>query len=146
VGEGVTDHGDTADDGLSETPVAQPIVDGRCNSLPEGIAGFLMHALVADDRKLMRARRKVEQDCIAFTSGGHAKLFEPARRARDDVVGSDWPIGDEDADFTGRLAFGISNGANDFSIIELFNKILRFHGRATIFRWPLLRQSFRLRR
>jgi hypothetical protein len=144
--ESVAHDGDTVDDGLGETPVAQLIANGRCNFLPKGIAEFFMHALVADDRELMRARGKVEQDRIAFTGGGHALLFEPARRARNDVVGSDLAVADKDADFTGRPAFGISNGANNFSIIELSKKILRFHGDATIYRWPLLRQSFRLRR
>ena len=44
--------------------------------LPEGIAEFFVHAFVADDGELVRARRKIKQDRIAFPGGGHPKLFE----------------------------------------------------------------------
>ena len=100
-----------------------------------------MDALIADDRKLLRAWSEIKQDGVAIPSRAHPELLETACRATDDVICLDVTSGDKDTDLAGGPAFRLLNSLNNRSLVELTEKIVSSHSCSTIFRWLLHHQS-----
>ena len=89
AGEKVARHRDAADDRFGETTGPELLGHHRGNFVPKLGAEFFIDALVADDSKLLGARRKIKQDGVAIPSAAHPELLETACRAAEDVISVD---------------------------------------------------------
>src|ERR1044071_2152921 len=124
-GEEVPDLLDGADEGIREPPFLQQTGHARADLPPEGVPAFLVHAGVTHDGKLARPRGDINQDRVAVAGPGHAQGDEPflsdGQRVRPPAARN------IDADFTGTLPFGLSDGIDDPRFIQLIDKLLRLH-------------------
>ena len=146
AGEKVACHRDAGDDRFGETTGPELLGHHRGDFVPKLGAEFFIDALVADDSKLLGARRKIKQNGVAVPSPANRELLETACRAAENGITVDITSGDKDADLAGGPAFCLLNGLNNRSLVKLSEKIVSSHGRTTIFRSPLHLRSCRRHR
>ena len=142
----VAGHPDAGDDRFGETTGLELVGHHRGEFVPEVGAEFFMDALIADNRKLLRAWSEIKQDGVAIPSRAHPELLETACRATDDLICPDVTSGDKDTDLAGGPAFRLLNSLNNRSLVELPEKVVSSHCCPTIFRWRLHHQSSHRRR
>lgn len=92
---------------------------------PEFFPALFMHRSIANDSKLARAWGDKDKHPVFLAGFAHAKslvLFLcRCHRFIDSLVA------DEDADFTRSRIFGALDGGNNFIVLQLVKKFLRFH-------------------
>ena len=97
---------------------------GRDQSLPELIAAFLMHAFVADNRELLRARSHENQDGVAMGGLLHSELEEFLLRHWQRIAG-DFAALDVNANLARAFRFRRRNRRSDAFVIESAEKFFR---------------------
>lgn len=125
--QSVARHYDPRHDGFREMTLAQSLADRRSNFAPEGVATFFVDSIVAHNGELIVTGRKVKQNRIAVTSGRHAELFKPGRRALDNIIIAEVPARYKDPNLAGCLTLGVLDGLDDFAVVQFLKKIAGLH-------------------
>jgi hypothetical protein len=108
--------------------------------LPQFLAAFLVNRFVADDRKLVRARRDEDENGVSFRRFLHPEPVKSFLRRRQRI---DLQLAalNENADLSGCFRFRVANCFHNPIVFELAEKFLGSH-RVTSFRSNLHHQSF----
>src|SRR5438046_5991170 len=125
-GQNVADLLDRVENCFGQPALFEQFSHSCAHLLPEGVAAFLMHALIAYDGELPCARHEVNQDRVAMPGLAHAHLEKPFLREGKRV--RSLALRNIDPYFAGAFAFGLGNRADDLSLVQLTDKYLRIHG------------------
>ena len=109
------------DDARREFGFAKVAGHGVRQLPPEFIPALRMNAFIADDGKLVRARRHENQHAVPFRGLVHAQAHEFRLRGGDGVVNVF--VADADPDLAGGLVFGITNRRDNVVVVQMFGKV-----------------------
>jgi hypothetical protein len=92
---------------------------------PEFVPAFCMNAFVANDGKLVRARRHKNQHAVPLRGLIQAQPQEFHLRGSYRIVNAF--VTDSDVDPAGGLVFGVSNCRDNIVVLQVFGKSPRVH-------------------
>ena len=113
-------------------------------SLPKLFAALFVDRLIADDRKLVRARRHENEDGIAFRRFVHSEPMKFFLRGNK-WIDIQFAALNENANLAGSFRFGLADRLHDPIVLEFAEKFFRSH-RVTSCRLSRHHQNFRRRR
>jgi hypothetical protein len=117
LGEQIARRADRMKESLREIFVAEMSAHSVDKLLPELSATLLMHAFVADDRELVRARSDENEHAVSIARLLHSELLELAFRERQRLL-LKFAALHKNADLAGGPRFGSRDRACDALVIE----------------------------
>ena len=122
----ISDDCDGSADPFCEFMLAKAIVHRSDNALPEFVPAFCVNPFIANDSEFMRARRYKNEHGIMLPRLVHTEPMKLLLR-RKERIALQFSALDQNANFTRRFGFGVTNRFDDPIMLKLGEKFSRSH-------------------
>jgi hypothetical protein len=122
----IADDCDRSANTFREFILAEAMVHCGDNVLPEFFAAFFVNRFITNDSEFMRARRYKNQHRIALPRLVHPEPMKLPLRHNEGIA-IQLPALDQNANFAGRLGFGVANPFDDPIMLKFAEEFSRSH-------------------